>query len=117
MADNPDLLEGEQGEWVTYLQQLLERSGHPPGAEDGWFGPKTASAVRAFQEASGRTADGLVGQQTWGLLEGGVPAADTSATDGDQPAADAEGEPKLGLRITAAELDSCDVPEMEEEAV
>ncbi len=111
MAGNPDLREGEQGEWVTYLQQLLERSGHSPGAEDGWFGPKTASAVCAFQKANGHSPDGAVGQQTWGLL-----APDTND---HQPAAVAEEDqaPKLAMRITAAELDWCDVPEMEEEAV
>lgn len=32
---------------------------------DGSFGPKTETAVKAFQKANGCTVDGIVGAQTW----------------------------------------------------
>ena len=35
---------------------------------DGDYGPKTASAVGAFQRAEGLGVDGVVGQQTWDAL-------------------------------------------------
>ncbi len=71
MANEPDLRRGADGEWVTYLQQLLEAAGHSPGAIDGDFGPKTDAAVRSFQDANGLVVDGWVGPKTWGALTGG----------------------------------------------
>lgn len=61
--------------WVSYLQQRLIDNGFDPGSIDGIFGPLTAAAVKAAQSSAGATADGVVGNQTWGLLHGafGVP--------------------------------------------
>jgi len=56
--------------WVTYLQSMLQVNGQDPGPLDGLFGPKTEAAVERFQSASGCTADGIVGNQTWGALHG-----------------------------------------------
>jgi peptidoglycan hydrolase-like protein with peptidoglycan-binding domain len=60
-ARAPLLREGHEGEWVRYLQELLERAGHTPGPVDGIFGPRTAAGVRSFQAASGCDVDGVVG--------------------------------------------------------
>ena len=51
---------------VSKLQTLLKAFGYdigPTGA-DGIFGPKTESAVKAFQRDNGLIADGIVGNKT-----------------------------------------------------
>ena len=53
---------GSQGEDVKKLQIKL-------GVDPiGNFGPKTEAAVKAWQTANGLTADGIVGDGTWGKL-------------------------------------------------
>ncbi len=52
---------------VRPLQQLLNARNHPV-AVDGIFGPLTESAVKAFQQGAGLTADGIVGPLTWPKL-------------------------------------------------
>lgn len=55
---------GSEGEDVKKLQAKL-------GIEAiGKFGPKTDAAVKAWQSAHGLTADGIVGDGTWGKLFG-----------------------------------------------
>jgi peptidoglycan hydrolase-like protein with peptidoglycan-binding domain len=49
MADEPDLHEGTEGEWVTYLQQWLTHLGFYAGTVDGSFGPVTQEAVNTLQ--------------------------------------------------------------------
>lgn len=65
---HPDLRMGSKGPAVRHLQQLLIADGATLMA-DGDFGPKTASAVRAFQSTHGLTPDGIVGTETWNGLE------------------------------------------------
>ena len=55
---------GSEGEDVKKLQAKL-------GIEAiGKFGPKTDAAVKAWQSAHGLTADGIIGDGTWGKLFG-----------------------------------------------
>ena len=61
----PILRRGDRGEWVTYLQQLLEWVGLYPWRVDGVFGWGTDSAVRAYQRSCGLNPDGVVGPWTW----------------------------------------------------
>jgi peptidoglycan hydrolase-like protein with peptidoglycan-binding domain len=61
----PLLKKGATGETVRQLQQALKDHGYDPGALDGQFGRKTESAVKAFQQNHGLTADGIVGETTW----------------------------------------------------
>lgn len=67
-ASMPVLRIGARGEAVAELQRELQAAGFSPGPVDGWFGPQTQAAVRAFQQSRGITVDGWVGPQTWGQL-------------------------------------------------
>jgi peptidoglycan hydrolase-like protein with peptidoglycan-binding domain len=59
---------GDRGEPVTDLQRFLDAAGYSPGSADGVYGPRTESAVYAFQRARGITADGKVGNETKGEI-------------------------------------------------
>ncbi len=49
------------------LQSLLNYHGYPVGV-DGYFGASTEEAVKRYQRNEHLTADGKVGQDTWGSL-------------------------------------------------
>lgn len=63
----PNTVEGRSNHPVQSLQWLLRFRGHPVTV-DGQFGPRTAAAVRAFQQEKHLTVDGQVGKQTWSAL-------------------------------------------------
>ena len=58
------LKKGDNNENVKKLQQKLHLD--PVGN----FGPKTEEAVKVWQAAHGLTADGIVGDKTWGMIMG-----------------------------------------------
>jgi len=60
---------GSKSEDVKKLQAKLGL------AADGDFGPGTDKAVKAWQQANGLTADGIVGSATWTKMFGDAPAA------------------------------------------
>ena len=66
--DMKTLRNGSRGMQVMVLQFLLNAKGYDAGKEDGIFGTKTLSAVKAFQKANGLSMDGIVGKQTWSKL-------------------------------------------------
>jgi peptidoglycan hydrolase-like protein with peptidoglycan-binding domain len=47
---------------VREIQQGLQRLGYNPGAADGRMGPKTAAAIRKYQQDNGLTVDGQPSQ-------------------------------------------------------
>jgi peptidoglycan hydrolase-like protein with peptidoglycan-binding domain len=49
---------------VKQLQRRLERSGFSPGAADGRYGPRTAAAVKRFQQARHLAASGIASAAT-----------------------------------------------------
>lgn len=51
------------------LQRLLNAGGYGAGAEDGIIGRRTRAALRAFQSAAGRPADGFATQSILRLLQ------------------------------------------------
>lgn len=64
---------GDNGDTVRRLQRALRRTPNPAVVVDGSFGPATGAAVRAVQEASGLSVDGVVGPETWAALPDGSP--------------------------------------------
>ena len=46
------------------IQKFLANNGFQPGPIDGQSGPKTVSAIKAFQKISGLLADGIAGNKT-----------------------------------------------------
>jgi peptidoglycan hydrolase-like protein with peptidoglycan-binding domain len=62
-----NIVEGQSGGCVATLQSLLNGKGQSVGV-DGSFGPQTLTAVKAFQSASGLSADGQVGPNTKAAL-------------------------------------------------
>lgn len=63
---NPDsLCLGMSGQKVSDVQNRLKELGlYTESAATGYYGPATERAVKAFQEASGMTVDGIVGTKT-----------------------------------------------------
>ena len=72
----PTLARGSTGSVVSALQQALKAFGATtdPGSIDGDFGPRTESAVRAYQLQQNITVDGVVGHQTWWVPAGAAGA-------------------------------------------
>jgi len=52
----------------TMINNMRPASSSPDLDVDGYFGTKTAAAVRAFQRVEGISADGIVGPITWRYL-------------------------------------------------
>ncbi len=67
-AQSSVLKEGSRGDAVVSLQQKLISLGYLTGKADGIYGNSTVSAVKAFQRASGLTADGDAGASTLAAL-------------------------------------------------
>ena len=64
----PTLKQGDSGDVVRQLQQRLQTRGFYPGAINGTFDVATRNAVISFQRNQGLQQDGIVGANTWRLL-------------------------------------------------
>lgn len=67
-AKSAQISKGASGTLVYILEFILSAKGYYKGAMDALFGDALDAAVRAFQEAKGLTADGIVGPDTWYAL-------------------------------------------------
>lgn len=67
----PLIKEGSISETVKFLQIQLERKGIKI-VQDGIFGIQTKKAVKEYQSKNGLVVDGIVGQNTWKSLLGGL---------------------------------------------
>lgn len=54
---------------VKWIQYQFQRTGYYSGSIDGFYGPKTESAVKAFQKAKGLAVDGKAYTKTFNALE------------------------------------------------
>ncbi|MDZ7791500.1 MAG: lytic murein transglycosylase [Xanthomonadales bacterium] len=57
-ASLPDVENAPSRSQILALQRGLDRAGFDPGEPDGMLGPATRAALRAWQQANGRVADG-----------------------------------------------------------
>src|ERR1700722_17157460 len=73
----PELRNGSTGLPVRRLQSRMSAFQSEPdggfpyatGGVDGRFGPKTEAAVKVLQQQRGITVDGVVGHQTWQIVD------------------------------------------------
>jgi len=63
------LKEGDENDAVKKLQQDLIKLGYLNTNATGYFGPATRAAVEKLQRDHGLVADGIVGEQTYALLD------------------------------------------------
>ncbi len=85
IEDFPKLSLYSTGKDVSNAQMKLKTAGFLLGKADGKFGPITEEAVRKFQKANGLYPDGIIGEQTWLLLNAiDVTYADQEITIPDQ---------------------------------
>lgn len=60
---------GSRGSDVMEIQALLRKIGYDPGIIDGVFGSQTLQAVMQFQKNNRLTPDGVIGANTYRVLE------------------------------------------------
>jgi peptidoglycan hydrolase-like protein with peptidoglycan-binding domain len=65
----PVLRIGSTGLPVRRAQKRMSLVGFEVGGVDGRYGPKTESAVKDLQQRFQVTVDGVVGPQTWGIID------------------------------------------------
>ncbi len=56
-------------DFTKKVQLCLYTAGFDPGKIDGKMGSQTIQAIKGFQEANGIKADGIVGKETWNILQ------------------------------------------------
>jgi len=66
---HPVLRTGSTGLPVRRLQSRMSAVGFDVGGVDGRFGARTQAAVRKLQQDAGLTVDGIVGAQTWNIVD------------------------------------------------
>jgi peptidoglycan hydrolase-like protein with peptidoglycan-binding domain len=66
---HPVLRTGSTGLPVRRLQSRMSAVGYETGGVDGRFGAQTETAVRKLQQDFNLTVDGVVGQQTWQVVD------------------------------------------------
>ena len=74
-----------QGEDVRELQGLLGELDYDCDGVDGYYGPNTAAAVRAFQHASHIAEDGIYGPDTHKMLMAAIEAGDDEQAEDGEP--------------------------------
>jgi peptidoglycan hydrolase-like protein with peptidoglycan-binding domain len=78
---NRALQTGSEGVDVTVLQNFLNRAGFLSAVPNGYFGPATTAAVRAFQYENGISGTGAVGPATLNAINERMCDTDLHATN------------------------------------
>ena len=89
MADQPTLQLGDEGEWVTYLQQCLA-AWQPTSSvpETGSYDEQTQGLVQYFQYTASLPENGVCDEATWAaLLEKLQAGAEEAEAEGEEGAA------------------------------
>lgn len=73
---------GDRGNNVKAIQTQLKKNGYFTKEIDGFYDVQTERSVYNFQLSKGLSADGVVGQETWGLLMQNVSPSE-STLDGE----------------------------------
>lgn len=77
---------------VSDIQTHLKARGYDTGEIDGKMGPRTRSAIKAFQKDQGLVVDGIAGKNTQAALQTEIPLGEITVTElGDAPVATSEG--------------------------
>ena len=69
LAKKPSISKGSSGDVVKYLQGVILCKAGGDISVDGAFGPQTDKRVRDLQKFFKLTVDGIVGPQTWGVID------------------------------------------------
>jgi len=77
------LKRGNRGEMVLLLQENLAKLGYTI-IVDGSFGVGTEEIVKQFQKKKGLTADGIVGQKTWLMIQKALASVISGTVVGEQ---------------------------------
>ncbi|MCA9494415.1 MAG: peptidoglycan-binding protein [Myxococcales bacterium] len=110
------LKKDSHGDAVTALQLRMKASGVEIDA-DGKFGPKTKSAVIAFQKANGLKPDGIVGPATSALLQSQADKAEAAKKAPTAPGTPAPAKPAApATGAPKTEEAKVDAPKTEEPA-
>ena len=96
---------GSRGDEVVQIQTVLKEKGYYSGNTDGIFGEQTRSAVIAFQNDHGLSADGIAGEKTLAALGIGKGSSSSESSASNQTAYGAYSASEVALlaRIISAE--------------
>lgn len=76
---------GQNNSQVRQIQEQLQQLGYFKGPTSGYYGTLTETAVKAFQQAQGLTADGVVGTETRRQIAAGGQGENAAAPTAHNP--------------------------------
>jgi len=82
VASLPDVGNAPSRSQIVALQSGLDRAGFDPGEIDGMLGPDTRAALRAWQQANGKVADGYPDPDTLAVVSADVSEAENGSDRG-----------------------------------
>jgi peptidoglycan hydrolase-like protein with peptidoglycan-binding domain len=106
MAEEPVLSPGDSGEWVSYLQQLLEYHRFGSGFTAGTFDDATGRALSLMQEHHSLPRTGVADEISWKTLrEAGLAGGEGSSVPRDIAVSMQENMEPPGAEIQLTALD------------